>query len=277
MQEIQPAEDREYQTLLNNCANVVQTTYKKAHHLLIRANHEIGTLILQSEIESKYGESTMSRLERDLRNMTGRYVPVYLVLTFAKLQSPSELDQYLAQHPNMTWTSIRENLLKGALKEPDKNGGCQRLAQDIMDKVEYLGDKLEQAKELLDSSDVDLDTKEQLVGAIQKGLELKGEISSFALPKPKTERSEKYKAYIRTYPCLICQQTPVDPHHIEKAGTGIKGSDYMTVPLCRKHHNQVDEMGVDTFEKHYNICLVTEACKLHIPYMELLEKELSNK
>lgn len=58
---------------------------------------------------------------------------------------------------------------------------------------------------------------------------------------------EKYKAWVRTQPCLVhgsrCQQQPErDPHHLISVGSG--GSDRSCVPLCREVHTRVHKMGL---------------------------------
>lgn len=54
-------------------------------------------------------------------------------------------------------------------------------------------------------------------------------------------RSWRYLAFIREKPCCVCKKPgPSDAHHIAprgQKGMGMKVSDYHTVPLCRKHHD----------------------------------------
>lgn len=95
-------------------------------------------------------------------------------------------------------------------------------------------------------------------------------------PKLNPERDKKYRAWVRTHPCLvgryfvnpfkeICQGQVVD-HHIESLGTGIKCSDYLTVPVCNAHHREV-ERSREIFEKRYNIDLKEEAERLRREYV----------
>jgi len=57
--------------------------------------------------------------------------------------------------------------------------------------------------------------------------------------KEGTKRDAAYLAYIRQKNCLICQVAPpVQAHHWAKHGTGIKCSDYDTVPLCWECHGK---------------------------------------
>ena len=60
------------------------------------------------------------------------------------------------------------------------------------------------------------------------------------VPKPKTYRSKKYLAFIRTKPCIKCGNTETVAHHepLHSGGKGIKGPDCFTVPLCVKCHDQ---------------------------------------
>ncbi len=64
-------------------------------------------------------------------------------------------------------------------------------------------------------------------------------------PKEKIYRSEEYKAYVRTLPCIVCGGNS-DPHHEVGGGMAIKGPDLFCIPLCREHHNE-RENGLKTF------------------------------
>jgi hypothetical protein len=55
-----------------------------------------------------------------------------------------------------------------------------------------------------------------------------------------------YLDFIRSRPCSFCGKSCTDPHHairtlrgISEAGLAQKGSDYLTVPACRLHHEQL--------------------------------------
>ena len=68
-----------------------------------------------------------------------------------------------------------------------------------------------------------------------------------ALPKePVRKRSKAHLSFVRGQPCLICQQSPSDPHHLKFAqqrALGRKVSDEFTVPLCRRHHQDLHRHG----------------------------------
>ena len=53
------------------------------------------------------------------------------------------------------------------------------------------------------------------------------------------ERSEEYKAWVRSLPCAVsfCGRAQVEAAHTgSDGGTGIKASDFTCVPLCGYHH-----------------------------------------
>ncbi len=69
------------------------------------------------------------------------------------------------------------------------------------------------------------------------------------LTKPIRKRSKAHLAFVALQPCLICQMSPCDPHHLKIAqprSLGRKVSDEFTVPLCRKHHQELHRHGNET-------------------------------
>jgi ERF superfamily len=68
------------------------------------------------------------------------------------------------------------------------------------------------------------------------------------LPLIKTvrKRSKRHLAFVAAQPCLICQRRPCDAHHLKFAqprSLGRKVSDEFTVPLCRRHHEELHRYG----------------------------------
>jgi hypothetical protein len=66
------------------------------------------------------------------------------------------------------------------------------------------------------------------------------------LTKPLRRRSKAHLAFVAAQPCLICQRTPCDAHHLKFAqpkALGRKVSDEFTVPLCRAHHRNLHRHG----------------------------------
>jgi len=61
----------------------------------------------------------------------------------------------------------------------------------------------------------------------------------------------EYLAWIKSLPCLVTGKVGADPHHLSSVGSG--GSDYSAVPLKRKFHNEIEQIGVKEFEVKYKL------------------------
>ena len=83
--------------------------------------------------------------------------------------------------------------------------------------------------------------------------------------KKQTARSVEYLDYIQTLGCAICGQQ-AEPHHAETGGVGMKCSDYLTIPLCRQHHNEIHQIGKLTFQRKYGIDIKSIMKRLRMVY-----------
>jgi hypothetical protein len=66
------------------------------------------------------------------------------------------------------------------------------------------------------------------------------------LRKSIRRRNKAHLAFVAAQPCLICQRSPCDAHHLKFAqprSLGCKVSDEFTVPLCRDHHHELHRHG----------------------------------
>jgi hypothetical protein len=66
------------------------------------------------------------------------------------------------------------------------------------------------------------------------------------LRKPVRRRNKVHLAFVAAQPCLVCQRSPCDAHHLKFAQPrtlGRKVSDEFTVPLCREHHRDLHRYG----------------------------------
>jgi hypothetical protein len=69
---------------------------------------------------------------------------------------------------------------------------------------------------------------------------------SFPIQKSIRKRNKAHLAFVATRPCLVCQRSPCDAHHLRFAqprSLGRKVSDEFTVPLCREHHQELHRHG----------------------------------
>jgi hypothetical protein len=64
--------------------------------------------------------------------------------------------------------------------------------------------------------------------------------------RPTRRRNKAHLVFVAAQPCVICQRTPCDAHHLKFAqpkALGRKVSDEFTVPLCRQHHHELHRGG----------------------------------
>jgi len=69
--------------------------------------------------------------------------------------------------------------------------------------------------------------------------------------KEKPQRSEKYKAFIASKPCLNHRFRPSIPHHEQEEGHGCMGgkcSDFRCLPLCHSCHMKRHDVGRSMYE-----------------------------
>ena len=62
-------------------------------------------------------------------------------------------------------------------------------------------------------------------------------------------RDRAYLDAVKTLPCCASHLPgvdpcwgPIDPHHTTRHGAGVKGDDDKAIPLCRKHHGNVEDL-----------------------------------
>jgi len=66
------------------------------------------------------------------------------------------------------------------------------------------------------------------------------------LRRPVRQRNKAHLRFVAAQPCLVCQRSPSDAHHLKFAQPrtlGRKVSDEFTVPLCRDHHVELHRRG----------------------------------
>jgi len=84
------------------------------------------------------------------------------------------------------------------------------------------------------------------------------------------ERSKEYLEFIRHRVCSFCGSHGVEPHHsvrsmrgISNGGLARKGSDLLTVPVCRPCHSSIHNGKLQVSrEQWYELCLTNLICFL---------------
>lgn len=70
--------------------------------------------------------------------------------------------------------------------------------------------------------------------------------SELTLGEPRRHRDKAHLRFVASQPCLICERSPSDAHHLrfpQPRALGRKTSDEFVVPLCRAHHRENHRVG----------------------------------
>lgn len=253
-----------YLPLLNACLEIRDTTVRQAEWLRLLARWKLGAEIIRYEreglIEKEYGNAVVMALSQDIGlHYTVVYRAIAIATKFPTLQSLKDF-KHLYEKENekpLSLTYIRERVLPKPKDEPEKHGGAEALAERQMSLAERLGHELEDLKSL--APQVSGDTREEIAGVIHKLQEVLSEPTF--LPTAKVDRDSGYLNYVRTLPCVVCGGR-AEPHHVEGGGVALKGSDYLTIPLCRKHHDAYHSEGKVGFQQanHVDVFYETTLC-----------------
>lgn len=76
----------------------------------------------------------------------------------------------------------------------------------------------------------------------------------------------RHERWVRSHACSIagCENGPIEFAHVRSAanaGMGLKPNSSYGISLCTTHHREQHNIGVDTFQRIYNIDLWTLAEK----------------
>ena len=73
--------------------------------------------------------------------------------------------------------------------------------------------------------------------------------------------SKERQAFVQSLPCIVCGYVPCDPAHIKGDGASRKADARYTVPLCRLHHAEQHQFGVETFGARHGLDLESLAAE----------------
>ncbi len=152
-----------------------------------------------------------------------------------------KIRQWQEEGRRVTWTMIMRHVEK-RLPTGDPEKAKITLGRQITE-VETLARKLEEhATDLQERvADYNGDRKDEAAGVIAKAREVSSDTKylteHLTLEKPARQENPVYLDYIRSKDCLACRApAPCQPHHLDRGGTGTRGPDAFTVPLCARCH-----------------------------------------
>lgn len=264
----------EYKQLLDKSWDYIADIKAKGYDLVVlrwRWGVEL------ANVKTRYGDSFIRSLAEDT-NWYKSSLYDYRALGKA-FDTEEDLKAYWDQCERrgikMNLTKLLRGVTAASTQRPDLHGGKAQVVDDLMREVETLGIKLEKLREFTDAPELSLDKKREILGVLQKAEEVMSEPSQKSF-QTTIGQSEDYLDYIRSLPCRICDFNPVDPHHVETGGVGMKGSDFTAIPLCRKHHDELHSGGKETFQKLHGITLEKEILAVLVRCMASLWKKNSS-
>jgi len=223
-----------------------------------------------ASIKTEYGDSFIDSLAED----TGWHRATlfdYRALgkAFATKAALKEYwDKRVSAGTSMNLKTLLRSVTAGPTQRPDNYGGKAAVVDDLMREVESLAIKRERLRDFLNAPELGIDKKREIMGVIQKAEEVMTETGMS--PEATIGQSDDYLDYIRSLPCRICDTNPVDPHHTETGGVGMKGSDFTAIPLCRTHHDELHSGGVKTFQQLHGIMIMEkEILAVLVPWCEV--------
>nr|WP_249813118.1 ERF family protein [Bradyrhizobium sp. 156] len=155
--------------------------------------------------------------------------------------------------------SAKSILTRAPMLGPQASADLRQRLLEQLDGLRDNADLLGWAKTNLPLKNTLLEPDARLVGAayqtrVEKAsppsasdVERNLEQAGLAIPKePPRKRSKNHRLFVRGQPCLVCEQSPSDPHHLKFAqprSLGRKVSEEFIVPLCRTHHRDLHRHG----------------------------------
>ncbi len=78
------------------------------------------------------------------------------------------------------------------------------------------------------------------------------QVEGLALQAP--ERDTSYLEFVRSRQCIVCAAAPPSqPHHTERGGVALKGSDLFCLPVCASCHREIHDTGQAAYWDDHNV------------------------
>lgn len=158
---------------------------------------------------------------------------------------------------NELTTALPESMARRALRLPDEFPPIVSRESDLVPgpaATEIVQRKVAKAEPLINGNPATFTVCTQKESPVVK-ISLDPGSPESLMARPKRRRWEKpaFLRWVKAQPCACCSLPADDPHHLigyGQGGMGTKAHDAFTIPLCRKHH---DELHKDrrAFENRY--------------------------
>ncbi len=83
------------------------------------------------------------------------------------------------------------------------------------------------------------------------------------MPKPANTKERAYMARVAALGCYLCRylgrgESLAHVHHVGNDGMGLRGSHFLTVPVCPRHHDNSSIDGIHGQRRAWKLAGVTE-------------------
>jgi len=233
---------------------------------------------LNKNVQATYADAVVAKLAEELHLSESH---LYRIMQFGrKFLTEEALEDYRKDAESagytLTWTHIKNNVLPDSTKRPELYGGESNVADESMRKIDSIGIEMEKLRSMLGKEQLPFDKKEEIAGCLLHAQDVIYETYVDMVPEIApaitVERSTMYLDYVRSIPCIICDQQ-AQAHHVEAGGVGMKGSDYATLPLCAEHHRELHDRGDATFRQWHGIDFNVEVIKIMKRYIQAIEED----
>lgn len=219
------------------------------HHELVIMRHAPGAIRLCWHCENELREQTTEFLS----SLARKNLTTWLIDTVLR-ELGANRERTLSVAELCWWATYRgiagaitEELARQAMRQPKEPIASVYRESDIMPTDTATSLLMERIAE----APVDSAPAAKPVLTIQSDPE--SPATYFARPKRIRWENTAYLSWVKSQSCACCGQAADDAHHLigwGQGGVATKAHDIFTIPLCRKHHNELHNDPVK-FERKY--------------------------
>lgn len=244
----------------------------------------LGIVLRRATEEARRGDRLVDRFA-EATGIHANTLRVCRRLAVTMKDDVAAFDKWLRQIRHKTKSAARwyhiEELVR-VFEDPTVLGPAA-LAERIVAQGERTAERMEQVAGTDEGESAELalqEAAEKLTTEGKEKLEAAMENPDTGIP-----RSEAHLRFVRHRRCMATLEMPppegwdadghlsasVDAHHVDVEGTGIKGSDYLAVPLSHEAHMYLHQHGIEQFQEHYNCDLIVALCETLHARLTLIE------
>ncbi|MDA8487462.1 DUF968 domain-containing protein [Kluyvera sp. Awk 3] len=225
------------------------------HHELVTMRHPPGALAVCWHCDNELRQQTTEQLAELARENVIAWV---IDTVLASLGYNRERELSVAE---LCWWAvsagiagaINEEMAQRALRLPSEPEPTVYRESDIVPALPATSI----LENRLDGYSVEPDWQEHPLGQplVSVAVEPEAPATFFARPKRIRWTNPAFIKWVKTQPCVCCGKPSDDPHHLigwGQGGTATKAHDIFTLPLCRRHHDQLHHDRIK-FEQEFGL------------------------